>query len=190
MNIVRLPILRPGEQPILAGRLSGKRAFVRALDQLAPMTARAIVALDFTGAEIVTSSFLAELAVPLRDHLRLGDHPAYVVAANLSEAVREEFEDFLRRSGDAMLVCTLDEQGTISGVQLVGHLDQKLQETFDLIVEKGAASAAELHAEHNAEPSIGATAWNNRLTLLAGKSLLVETAQGRAKKYRPVLEVS
>jgi hypothetical protein len=37
--------------------------------------------------------------------------------------------------------------------------------------------------------AVGATAWNNRLTSLAAKSLVVEILQGRTKKYRPVLEV-
>ena len=33
MKILSLPMLRPGIDPILAGRLSGKRAFVAALEQ-------------------------------------------------------------------------------------------------------------------------------------------------------------
>ena len=34
-----------------------------------------------------------------------------------------------------------------------------------------------------------ATAWNNRLASLAAKGLIVEESRGRAKYYRPVLEM-
>ena len=47
MNVIALPMIRPGVDPILAGRLSGKRAFVTALEQFPELTAPAIVLLDF-----------------------------------------------------------------------------------------------------------------------------------------------
>ena len=58
--------------------------------------------LDFSGVDFATSSYLSEMLVPLRDHLRLRHQPGYVVAANLSDNVREEIEEMLRRSGDAL----------------------------------------------------------------------------------------
>jgi ACT domain-containing protein len=190
MNHLIVPMLGLGEDPILAGRLTGKRAFLKALEQLPEMSAPTLVLLDFGKVDLATSSFLTEAIFPLRDHLRLRRVPGYVVVANLAERVREEIEELLRRTGDALLTCTVNPAGQVSDVQLCGRLDQKLQETLDLVNRKGETTAVELHAEGRESESVGATAWNNRLAALAEKSLLVEVLYGRTKKYRPVLEVA
>ncbi len=104
-------MLRLGIDPILAGRLSGKRAFVAALEQFPELPEPTLVLLDFSGVDFATSSYLSEMLVPLRDHLRLRHQPGYVVAANLSDKVREEIEEMLRRSGDAFLTCSTDRVG-------------------------------------------------------------------------------
>ncbi len=176
MNTINLPMLRPGDEPILAGRLAGKRAFAAALEHFPEMAEPSLVLLDFNGVALATSSYLSEVLLPLRDHLRLRRHPGYTVAANLSDKVREEIEEMLRRSGDAFLTCATDASGHITDVQLCGKLDDK--------------TAAQLHEESRRIDMVGATAWNNRLASLAAKSLVVEILQGRTKKYRPVLEVA
>lgn len=190
MRQLTIRMLLPGEEPILAGRLSGKRAFLNAFETLPEMAEPTLVLLDFHGVELATSSYLSEAVLPLRDHLRLRRFPGYVVAANLSDNVREEVEEMLRRSGDALITCNLDAEGHIGNPQLCGKLDDKLQETLALVSRKGDTSAVELHAESQEVDAVGATAWNNRLTSLAAKSLVVEVVQGRAKRYRPVLEVT
>ena len=93
----------------------------------------------------------------------------------------------LRRSGDALITCATETNGLIRDVQLCGKLDIKLQETLALVSRKGETTAVELHAESRHVDAVGPTAWNNRLTALAAKSLIVEILQGRTKKYRPVL---
>jgi hypothetical protein len=190
MKTITLTMLRPGVDPILAGRLSGQRAFVAALEQFPELTEPALVLLDFRGVDLATSSYLSEVLVPLRDHLRLRRQPGYAVAANLNERVREEIEEMLRRSGDAFLTCVADGTGGITEVQLCGRLDEKLQETLKLVSSKRETTAAQLYEETRSVDSVGATAWNNRLASLAAKSLVVEITQGRTKKYRPVLEVA
>jgi anti-anti-sigma regulatory factor len=187
MNKVMISMLQAGEEPVLAGRLAGKRAFLRILEQLASASMPALVVLDFRLVDIATSSFISEAIFPLRDHLnRLS---GYIVLANLSDHVREELEELLRRSSDALIACSMGRDRRISNVELVGRLDQKLQETFDLVIQKGETSAVELHTESRRSEKIGATAWNNRLATLAAKSLLVEIPHGRAKRYRLVLEI-
>jgi hypothetical protein len=190
MKTVRLPMLSPGADPILAGRLAGQRAFVAALDHLPELGEPSLVLLDFGGVDLATSSFLSAVMVPLRDHLRQRRQPGYAVAANLADKVREEIEETLRRSGDAFLTCAADASGHITDVQLVGRLDEKLLETLKLVTRKGETTAATLHDESRTVDTVGATAWNNRLASLAAKSLVVEIVQGRTKKYRPVLEVA
>jgi hypothetical protein len=168
----------------------GKRAFMAALEDFPEMAEPALVLLDFKGVALATSSYLSEVLLPLRDHLRLRRHPGYVVAANLYDKVREELEETLRRSGDALLTCATDAAGHITDVQLCGKLEDKLQETLSLVSRKREATAAQLHEESRMTDTVGATAWNNRLASLAAKSLVVEILQGRTKKYRPVLEVA
>jgi hypothetical protein len=140
--------------------------------------------------ELATASFLSEAVLPLRDHLRFRRPPAYVVVANLAARVAEEFDELLIRMGDAMLACELAANGDIAHVRLMGKLEEKLLETFNLIRQRGAASAVELHAESRESERIGPTAWNNRLSVLTSKSLVMEIAQGRTKKYQPVLEIT
>ncbi|QEX15866.1 hypothetical protein FRZ44_11540 [Hypericibacter terrae] len=189
MNIINLPMLRLEKDDVLAGRLNGRRAFGAALEHLPVLTEPTLVLLNFAGVMLATSSYLSEVLLPLRDHLRARHHPGYAVAANLTDKVREEIEEMLRRSGDALLTCSSEAGGHIRNVQLCGRLDEKLQETLSLVSQKGETTAAQLYEESRTVDSIGATAWNNRLASLAAKSLIVEVLQGRTKKYRPVLEV-
>jgi hypothetical protein len=189
MKTVRISMLKARSEPVLAGRLFGQRAFVSALEQLPELAEPALVILDFSGVDFATSSYLSAVLIPLRDHLRLRRQPGYAVAANLSEKVREEVEEMLRRSGDVFLTCVMDARGQISGAELCGKLDEKLEETLKLVSRKRETTAAQLHEESHALDPVGATAWNNRLASLAAKCLVVEILQGRTKRYRPVLEV-
>jgi hypothetical protein len=189
MKVIHLLVLRPDQEPILAGRLNGKRAFLSALEALPALDQPTLVILDFSGAQLATSSYLAELVVPLRDHLRLRRPPGYVVVANLDDKVAEELDGLMTRTGEAILVCKTSPDGSISDAYLLGKLDHKLRETFDLIRTKGETTAVELHSE-SGDSRVGATAWNNRLTALTNKSLVMEIPQGRTKKYRAVLEIA
>jgi hypothetical protein len=190
MKAIILPMLPPGGDDVLAGRFNGKRAFAAALEHFPVLAEPTLVLLDFMRVTLATSSYLNEVLLPLRDHLRLRHHPGYAVAANLADNVREEIEEMLRRSGDALLTCSTDATGSPRNVQLCGRLDDKLHETLSLVSRKGETTAARLHEESRTVDAVGATAWNNRLASLAAKSLIVEVLQGRTKKYRPVLEVA
>jgi hypothetical protein len=190
MKYVKLPVSKPDEDPILAGRLTGKRTFLRLLEEMPPIHEPTIVILDFRNVDLATSSFLSEAVLPIRDHLILRQPPGYVVVANLVENVAEELDELLRRSGDAILSCAASQQGKLTKAHLIGKLEPKLLETFNMISNKGEASAVELHSKSKGSNGIGPTAWNNRLAALASKSLLVEIPHGRTKKYRPVVEIA
>jgi hypothetical protein len=188
IDIIRL--LRIDEEPILAGRLDGKRRFVRCLEELSHLTETRLVVLDFRGVQLVTSSFLSELVLPLRDHLRLRRPPSYFAVANLADRASEELEESLMRSREAVFYCKVSPEGVITEPHVLGQLEQSLRETFDLVVKRGETTAVQLHADLGESNGIGATAWNNRLSALANKSLLLEISHGRAKKYRPLLETA
>ncbi|NJO33858.1 MAG: hypothetical protein HC869_12650 [Rhodospirillales bacterium] len=53
----------------------------------------------------------------------------------------------------------------------------------------GAITAPELAARFSHQ-GIGPTAWNNRLSALATKGLLVERKQGKSKSFSPLLEIA
>ena len=190
MNTHVITMLRPDMPSLLAGRLDGKRALARNLESLPNITSPTVVVLDFKGVELATSSFLDEAVVRCRDHLRLGRSPAYLMTANLNGRVEEELHDLLARTGDALVTCTLSTSGQISDKKLLGALEPKLSETLQLVNTKGEATAIELHSEaDDSAAKIGATAWNNRLSSLAAKSLVVEVPQpGRTKKFRSMME--
>jgi len=189
MKKVLIPMRRSGSDAILAGRLTGQRAFVSSLEQFPELAEPSLVLLDFRGVDLATSSYLSEVLLPLRDHLRLRRQPGYAVAANVEEKVLEEIEEMLRRTGDAFLTCATDAIGSIIEIQLCGRLEEKLFETLKLVSAKRETTAAELYREFRTTDPVRATAWNNRLASLADKSLVVEILNGRTKKYRPVLEV-
>jgi hypothetical protein len=187
MKLTSIQITRPDEEPILAGRLGGKRMFLKALEEMPSLSEPTVVILDFAGVDLATSSFLSELLIPLRDHLRFRRPPGYVVVANANDRVIEEMDELLSRIGDALLACK-SANDKISRIELVGKLDPKLLETLELVRRQGETSAVELHSYSTDSDSIGPTAWNNRLAALARKSLVIEIPQGRLKKYRPILE--
>lgn len=191
MPPVVLSMLSLGNDPVLAGRLDGKRAFTRLLEALPAINEPTVVILDFHAVALATSSYLSEAVIAFRDHLRLRRVPAYAVVANLNEKVRDEFDELLGRAGDALLACDLSAEGQISNPQLIGILEPKLREIFELAKTKGEVGATDLHAESgDTDRRVGPTAWNNRLNALAAKGLLMEFSSGRAKRYRPVLEAA
>lgn len=186
MKQVVLPMLRPGQDPILAGRVEGENARRRLLFALSPVTVPTLVVLEFRPVELATASYLDEVTLKFRTQLERA--PAYLVAANLSDKVLDEFEYLLHRAGDAFLVCQRLEGGIASRPRVLGALEAKLKQTYELVKQKGEAGATELHAEFGGEEKVGPTAWNNRLNMLADKGFLLEIPLGRAKKYRPILE--
>jgi hypothetical protein len=189
MRALIVNVARPEDGPVLAGKLDGKRAFVRLVEEISATMEPSLVVLDFAGVEIATSSFLSEAVVHFRDHLRLGRAPSYLAVANLSAKVFEELDELLSRSSDALIACKLSDERQICAPELLGRLEPKLRETFDLVQRKGETNAVELHSESQHTDQIGPTAWNNRLNLLSAKSLLLEIPQGRTKMFRPLLEV-
>lgn len=180
------------EQAILAGAGLGRRALGAMIECLGSEEAPTPAFLDFEGIEIATSSFLREAVIGFRDYVRASRPIVYPVVANAAAQVTEELEFFVRARGDVVWSCKLDAAGTASGARLIGELDPAQQEAFTAIREMGTASAPDLAARF-ADPqsgkAIGATAWNNRLSALAGKGLIVERKQGKSKTFQLLLEV-
>jgi len=176
-------------QRVLSGAIPGRR-LLSALIAATPSAGTPTLAfLDFEGVEVATASFLRESVIGFRDYARQALPNIYPVAANLPAAVAEELDFFVRARGDVVLTCDLDAQGKVVAARLFGDLDPAQRATFDAVREVGAISAPELAARFADEP-IGPTAWNNRLSALANKGLLIERRQGKSKSFSPLLEIA
>ena len=176
-------------RPVLSGALAGRR-LLSALIAATPSTdAPTPLFLDFSGVEVATASFLRESVIAFRDYARQSLPNIYPAVANLKTAVAEELDFFVRSRGDVVWSCELDFQGTVIAARLIGQLDPAQRVTFNAVLEFGAISAPEL-ATRFADAGIGPTAWNNRLSALANKGLLVERRQGKSKLFSPLLEIA
>jgi STAS-like domain of unknown function (DUF4325) len=184
---LRLSIYELAEQRnILAGSAPGRKLLAALIAATPSADVPEAVFLDFSGVEVVTSSFLRESVIGFRDFARNSLQNIYPVVANAASAVVEELEFFARHRGDVLWCCVLNQEGAVSNARIIGELDPAQRATFDTVVHLGVATAPELAAQSGGD-GIGPTAWNNRLSALAAKGLLVERRGGKTKSFSPLL---
>lgn len=174
------------QQHILSGAASGRKLLATLIDRTPPGDALERLFLDFTGIEVATTSFLRESVIGFRDFTRSSRQNIYPIVTNARPAVLEELELFLQARGDALWCCSLNVLDEVSEHRILGNLDPVQHRTFEMVREMGTATAPELAARFPNE-TIGPTAWNNRLSGLAAKGLLVEMRQSKIKVFRPLL---
>lgn len=179
--------LTGGQSRVLAGSAAGRKLLATLIDATPAGTAPQKVFLDFTGVEVATVSFLRESVVGYRDFTRSTRQNIYPIVTNPEPAVLEELEQLVAARNDVLWCCWLDAQDNVARQQFIGELDPAQCQTFEMVCELGTSTAPQL-AAHFPDIGIGTTAWNNRLSGLAAKGLLVETRRGKTKTFRPVLE--
>jgi len=189
VRIVSEPRLRlfklSGRQRVLAGSKNGLRMLGVLIGQGVPRPDVGPCFVDLAQIDVVTSSFFRDCVLGYRNHARTTVPHLYPVVANPSDTTLEEIAPYLDREGDAVWVCRLDARGSVSEPYVLGRLDPVQQQTLDLVQKLGQAEAPTLAAN---DRSIGITAWNNRLSALSSRRLLIEQRSGKTKIYRPVLE--
>jgi len=176
--------------PVLAGAGNGKVAFASLIRHTTQEPQRpAPLFLDFKDVEVATASFLRESVFALKLYLRAVRSNFYPVATNPNETVYDELIMVANALGDAIVSCILGSDDDVSDVGLIGQLEPKQQQTFELVNELKIADASCLMRLYGAaEQTKATTAWNNRLASLAAKGLILEFSRGRAKYYQPLLE--
>jgi hypothetical protein len=174
---------------VLSGAMAGRKLLTALISATPPSDAPIAAFLDFKGVAVATTSFLRDAVIGFRDYVRLSLANIYPVAANLEPAVLEELEFFLRARNDVFWICDLDKTERVNHARLLGDLDPTQRATFDAVRELGAVTAPEL-ATRFPNQNIGPTAWNNRLSGLAAKGLLVERKLGKTKSFSPLLEIA
>ncbi|WFU14407.1 hypothetical protein [Bradyrhizobium sp. CB3481] len=173
---------------VFSGGMAGRK-LLTALIATTPSSEEAkAVFLDFKGVEVATSSFLRGAVIGFRDYARRTLINVYPVAANMAPAVLEELEFFVRARNDVFWICDLDATEQVSGARLLGDLDPAQRATFDAVRDLGAVTAPELAARFS-DQTIGPTAWNNRLSGLAAKGVLIERKVGKTKSFSSLLEI-
>ena len=176
-------------QTVFSGAIAGRRLLGALISAAPPVDVPTLLLLDFKGVEVATSSFLRESVIAFRDYARQSTPNIYPAVANLNVAVAEELDFFVRARGDVLWSCDLDLRGKINDARLIGDLDPAQRVTFDAVLESSAISASDLAARF-ADAGIGSTAWNNRLSALASKGLLVEQRLGKSKSFMSLLEIA
>lgn len=174
-----------GSDGVLAGATPGQAAFLAMLKDTSTPREPSVVFLDFAGVQVATGSFLREAVVAYRNHVR-GHIPAlYPVVANATQSVIDELVMLLELRSDALVICTLDQAGAPKDSKIIGVVDGKQQEALLEVIAQGATDAPTLA---KATPEQKPTVWNNRLSALVEKGLVIEDSSAKTKRYRPVLK--
>jgi hypothetical protein len=174
---------------VLTGAIPGKNLLARMIAEIQRRAEPTLLFLDFTGVEVATNSFLQESILGIRDYCRSAKTNLYPVIANANDIVVEELRTMLEDHGEAMVICQLDEQGNASNAAVIGVLEEKQEITLDAVKALKRADAHALMEKFKLTEKIGITGWNNRLSSLAEKGLLMAMKKGRVKYYQPVLEL-
>jgi hypothetical protein len=175
------------EDRLAAGAANGARFLGNAIQQLIPTGHIEIAVLDFDQVQYASASFLREAVVGLRDYCRLSRPTVYVAVANANPLIREELLEVLHSRRDALVACQLDSHCNVTKSEIIGVLDDIQQSTLERVMGLGEADAIRLATQNKGRDAIGPTGWNNRLSLLHDKGLVVESRRGRTKIYRALL---
>lgn len=177
-----------GGLEVLSGQPRGRLLFSKLVEAVQPQDEPMAVFLDFRGVNVATSSFLRAGVLAFRDHcVRMGLN-LFPILANINDDIADDLKVMLEQRGDAFVACDIDDGGQASAIRVVGSLDEKQRLTLEAVIREGETDAATLKGKHEETEKIGTTGWNNRLSSLAEKGLVVEVKRGRGKLYRPVLE--
>lgn len=182
---MKFDLLHFARDGVLAGSLPGQDAFLALLKDTVNPPAPVVVFLDFTGVLVATGSFLRESVVAYRNHVRDHFPMLYPVIANASQAVLDELTMLLQLRNDTFVICSLGSGDTVGSPRILGIVDGKQQDALREVLERGETDAPTLA---KTTPDQKPTVWNNRLTALVAKGLLMEVGNGKTKRYRAVLE--
>lgn len=173
---------------VLAGAIPGKSMLGKLITAVQPPKGPEPVLLSFDRIDAATASFLREAVLGFRDYCTKTQPNLYPVVANANEVVVDELEFLLKLNGDALFICNMDEHGKVKSSQIIGHLNDKQRLTFDAVLAVRETDAATLQDKYRETEQVQITGWNNRLSSLVAKGVLMEIKKGRSKLYRPVLE--
>jgi hypothetical protein len=170
--------------PLLTGVSRARQLLSKLIDWTAAASPKGTLILDFTGVGSASASFLRESILAFRDYVRAYQPELFPVLANITDDVREEFDTLLKARGEAMLGCRLDASGTPVEAEVLGELEQGLNQTLETIRQRGQVTLMDLRGT-SAETK--ATTWSNRIASLIRQGFIVPSPEPNKRVYRFVL---
>lgn len=168
---------------ILSGRDPGKELLPKLIAAVPPDPEQ-IIAVNLDSIDVVTASFFREAFRAFRDYARNSLQCA-VVFVNATDATIEEAKILALQMSDVFVFAKLSNTHLSDG-RVVGHLEDKQALALRLVTTLGEADARKVR-EESGHPT-GQSVWNNRLSALLAKGILVERVEGRTKIYRPLIK--
>lgn len=167
------------------GHPRGTRHFARICEALSGVEQGETVYLDFTGAEVLTGSWISAALIQLLRWAANPDIDLFIILCNIPNS---DLTDELRYVANHARIAFLVAPGKAPSrsASVVGPLDPGQEETLDAVVKAGQVTGAELERLYP-DLAVKATAWNNRLKDLHKKRLLMRNKAGREQFYRPVV---
>jgi hypothetical protein len=179
-----------GQETILTGASAGKASALAVIKKAGAEPADPCpLLLDFSPVEIATASYLREAVFALKSYLRNAGSKFYPVVANANDKVREELAVIAEARNDVVLAVETGKSGAVIRQALIGSLDPKQATTFEHVKKLKRTDAGTLMEKFGSEEkTTSTTAWNNRLSALVARGLILEYTRGRAKFYQPLFQ--
>jgi hypothetical protein len=168
----------------LTGVSGGRLLLSKLIAKTAAETPKGTLILDFTGVGDASASFLRESILAFRDYARVYQSELFPVLANITDAVREEFDTLLQARGEAMPGCRLGSSEGPAEPQVLGALEPGLNQTLEAIRQRGQVTLMDLRAT---SAKTKATTWSNRVASLIRQGFIVPTPEPNKRAYRFVL---
>jgi hypothetical protein len=167
------------------GQPRGTRHFAKICEALSGVDQGESVYLDFTGADVLTGSWISAALIQLHRWAANPEIELFIVLCNIPHS---DFTDELRYVANHARVAFLVAPGKAPSrsASVVGSLDPGQEETLSAVVKAGQVTGAALERLYP-DLAVKATAWNNRLKDLHKKRLLMRSKAGREQVYRPVV---
>lgn len=181
-----ISVLQAGGRTDLIGAVAGKDARQRLIEAAKALPAAPWVALDFEGVDMVSASAARE-AVLVDLIAFLNERGSLPVLVNLNQQSLEEVAFAAEAIKLPVVVADTAAHGEPTGLRILGALDAKQQQTLRVVAQLGEADAKTAH-QASEDVSTGVTAWNNRLSILAGMCFLRERKSGKTKYYSLTLK--
>lgn len=173
------------ELPSLTGVQRARQLLSKLIAWTAQESPKGTLILDFSEVGDASASFLRESILAFRDYARSYQSELFPVLANISDAVREEFDTLLKDRGEAMPGCRFDATtGAVSNAEVLGVLEPGLRQTLDMIRERGQLALADLRETSD---ETKATTWSNRIASLIRQGFVVPIPEPNKRVYRFVL---
>jgi len=180
-----LPVqIRVGKTDII-GVAAGQAARPLLLEAAKALPRAPWVAVDFGDIDMVSASAARECVLPLCVYLNeLGALP---ILTNLNLETLEEISFAAQALKQPVVIAEGLSDSEPTALRILGDMDSKLRETMRVVARLQETDAKTAH-EASQDTSTGVTAWNNRLSTLAGLRFLRERKSGKTKYYSLTLK--